>query len=187
MAKRSAHFLFALLFAAGIACAPRAFAEQPSEYEIKAAFLYNFAKFVTWPASKFADDDSPIVIGILGKDPFGDVIDESVKEKTIGGRPLRVERIQDVRETKGVHLLFFGELDEAELERASREIDRAGLLIVGEVENFASRNGMIGLFMEENRVRFEVNIRGAESAGLKISSKLLQLARVVGNEGTGGR
>ncbi|RPJ48001.1 MAG: YfiR family protein [Candidatus Latescibacterota bacterium] len=181
MKKRLTILLLLPILGTTLPWTPFAHAGQPSEYEIKAAFLYNFAKFVTWPEWKFDGKDAPIVIAVLGGDPFGEVLDQTVKDKTIAGRPLHVRRIQSVRESKGVHLLFFGRMAAADLERAVHGLDKEGLLAVGDSDGFALRHGTIGFFMEENRVRFEVNVAAAEAAGLKISSKLLQLARVIGH------
>ncbi len=182
MTMKRLSLVIALLIGGTSVLGPRAFADQPSEYEIKAAFLYNFAKFVTWPASSFAEENSPILIGILGVDPFGPILDETVRDKAIEGRPLVVKRIRDMGEAKGVHLLFIGQRDEGLLEKEIGGLDRPGILTVGDATDFAARYGVIGFFMEENRVRFEVNVGAAETAGLKISSRLLQLARVIGDK-----
>jgi hypothetical protein len=176
-----------LLAASALIDPPASFGGQPSEYEIKGAFLYNFAKFVTWPAEKLSAPDSPIVIGILGDDPFGSVIDEIVEGKPIDGRPIRVTRFKKTSEATGVHILFVSTTDPAALAQTMKLLSPWGVLTVGEGEGFAREYGTVGFFMEENRVRFTVNVGAAERAGLKISSKLLQLARVVGTGKEDGR
>ncbi len=185
--KRSIAILLVLLPAATLVHGMGAGDESLSEYEIKAAFLYNFAKFADWPESAFSEPASPIVIGILGKDPFGPVLDRIVEQKPIDGRPVLVKRLKNTREAKGVHILFVARTDEAELACAFKEINPLATLIVGENEKFAERYGAIGFFIEENRVRFEINVASAERAGIKLNAKLLQLARIVGNGKGGGQ
>jgi len=179
--KRPIAILLVLLGAATLVHGMGAADESLSEYEIKAAFLYNFAKFADWPESAFSKPAAPLVIGILGKDPFGPILDQVVEKKPIDGRPVFVKRLKNAREAKGVHILFVPRTDNAELGRAFKEIDPLAILIVGENEKFAERYGTIGFFIEENRVRFEINVASAERAGIKLNAKLLQLARIVGN------
>jgi YfiR/HmsC-like len=153
-----------------------------SEYLIKAGFIFNFAKFVEWPQATFAQPDSPIVIGILGTDPFGTIIDQIVQDKKIGGRGFVVKRLKwgadpkDVRECK---ILFVGASERAHIDELVQIVRGLPILTVGETPGFAERGGVIRLVLEDNRVRFEVNVDAARQAGLTISSRLLTLARII--------
>ncbi|MFH1679271.1 MAG: YfiR family protein [Candidatus Eisenbacteria bacterium] len=185
--KRLISLILVLPITATLLGETRALADKPSEYEIKAAFLYNFAKFVKWPHDSLPEPDSPIVIGVLGKDPFGPVLDEIVRDKPIDGRPIRVKRLTGPRDAAGIQILFVSITDEAELARAFKEIEPRGMLVVGETKEFAHDHGTVRFFLEENRVRFEINVAAADRAGIKIDVKLLKLARVIGNGKEGGR
>src|SRR5467141_2935331 len=158
--------------------APEAIAQAPdssdsSEYLIKAGFIYNFAKFVEWPATAFAQSDSPIVIGILGTDPFGNLIDRSVENKKIGARGIVVKRL------KGGKILFVGASEKAHLDDLVQIVKSLPILTVGETPGFAERGGVIRFVLEDNRVRFEINVEAAHQADLTISSRLLTLARII--------
>jgi hypothetical protein len=162
------------------AAACPAMAEPPpaSEYQIKAAFLYNFAKFIEWPAGAHVADAHAFTVGILGPDPFGPDI-AVIEGKPVKDKPLRVLRGRTLEELKGCQVLFIGALSAAELERSLKSLKAQPVLTVGETEGFARRGGMIQLMTVENKVRFEINVQTAEQAGLKISSHLLRLAKIV--------
>jgi hypothetical protein len=147
---------------------------QPEEYEVKAAFLLNFTKFIDWPAPATAD--SPFTICIFGEDPFGHVLDRMVRGETVGGRKLVVQRIGR-HDPAACQILFAGR-NEKELPAALADA-AAGVLLVGEGEGFLRDGGMIAFIMEDRRVRFDVSQRQALRAGMKISSKLLSVARSV--------
>jgi YfiR/HmsC-like len=151
---------------------------QPNlEYEVKAAFLLNFAKFVEWPRTAFADATAPIAICILGKDPFGPVIDELVTGETVNGRKLIVRRIAARPVQQSCQIVF----DEAPGKEAAKVLSMLGqgVLTVGEGDSFVHDGGMIGFMLDNRRVRFDINEGAAEAAALKISSKLLSVARDV--------
>mgnify|MGYP002814623234 CR=1 FL=1 len=155
------------------------------EYEIKAAYIYNFAKFVEWPgASERAR--STFSIGILGDDPFGPAIDNAVIDKTVGGRRIIVERFPDVdamrRSAHPIDIVFIGALPAGVLEAALEYIGNLPILTIGETPGFCAKGGVITLVIRKNRVRLEINRAAAEHAKLRISSKLLQLA-----SGPGGK
>ncbi len=153
-----------------------------SEYLIKAGFIYNFAKFVEWPAAAFPQPDSPIVIGILGTDPFGNLIDRVIENKKIGARGLVVKRLKwgtalkDLTECK---ILFVGASEKAHLDDLVQIVKNLPILTVGETPGFAERGGVIRFVLEDNRVRFEINVEAAHQADLTISSRLLTLARII--------
>jgi len=167
--------------------APEAFAQaadlsDSSEYLIKAGFIYNFAKFVDWPATAFAQPDSPIVIGILGIDPFGPLIDQVVQNKKIGARSFVVKRLKwgtDLKELRDCKILFVGESEKAHIDELVQIVKTLPILTVGETPGFAERGGVIRFVLEDNRVRFEINVEAAHQADLTISSRLLTLARII--------
>lgn len=171
--------ILGVLCCLGVAIAVRAQPAPPTEYEIKAAFLYNFAKFVEWPAAAFSDSLAPFVIGIVGPDPFGPQIDRALDGKTVHGRPLAVRRFPTAARSGGAPLLYFGDTDTTAVRRGLRSLAGSPVLTVGEAEAFLDLGGAIRFVLESNKVRFEIDVGAAEAARLKISSKLLRLARVL--------
>ena len=159
--------------AAGAAAAPA------REYEIKAAFLYNFTKFVDWPAQTFANDDAPIVIGVLGDSPCVQALERLIKDRKVNGRTIVVRRIASAAEAKVTQLLFVGSAQEAQFAGLEPAIESLPVLTVGESPGFATLGGAIDLLPQGDKIRFEINIDVAEHAGLKISAQLQKLATVV--------
>lgn len=158
----------------------RAGEASPSlEYRVKAAFLFNFAKFVEWPPGAFSSPTSPILISVLGTDPFGDILAETVRDKTINGRRIVVERSDDVERVKTCHIVFISQSEEERLGSILSHLEHSYALTVSEMERFVHMGGGINLITEKEKVRFEINVAPAERAGLRISSKLLNLATVV--------
>ena len=151
----------------------------PSEYEIKAAFLYNFASFVERPDHVPADSGGTFVIGVYGDDPFGDTLDQAVAGKTVNGRRIEIKRFRSIRDLKPCHILFISSSEEGRTGRILNAIKDWHVLTVGETDGFARNGGVIGFFLEDKRVRFEINADNARNSGLKISSRLMKLARVV--------
>jgi YfiR/HmsC-like len=153
---------------------PCSFAEGGDrlEYQVKAAFLFNFLKFVEWPA---APNDSPWVIGILGHDPFGGALEDTVRGKMVNGRPVDVRRYARPGDVKDCNILFIGRAD---YERLGTPV-QAGLLTVGEASGFLKSGGIINFYLEDNRVHFEIRPGVARSSGVRISSQLLKLGRVL--------
>jgi hypothetical protein len=150
------------------------------EYQVKALFLYNFAKFVEWPA---AMRSGPICIGILGSDPFGDVLDRAVAGKIVNGRGFMVKRFSSEMEARQCHIVFVSVADKRRVGSIVEGLKGRGVLTVGDSHGFAESGGVINFVIMDDRVRFEVNIRAAEEAGLKLSSKLLSLAKSVRRSG----
>jgi hypothetical protein len=148
------------------------------EYRVKAAFLLNFTKFVEWPPEEFADSDSPITICILGDDPFGPALDRMVAGEDVNGRKVLVQRIRH-EPSKSCQVLFIGRL-ERDVPKILASLGR-GTLTVGEGENFLREGGMIAFVIDNRRVRFDIKRNAAEGAALKLSSKLLNVARSVEN------
>ena len=155
-------------------------ADSPSlEYQIKAACLYNFAKFVDWPSTAFPDRTSPIVFGILGEDPFGNALERIVKNKAISGRTLTIKRSQRVEDLKDCQVLFISRSEQARLPQILTALKGLSILTVSDTEEFLADGGIINFKMQDDKVRFEVNVATARGEALKISSELLDLAITV--------
>ena len=146
----------------------------PSEYQVKAAFLLNFTRFIEWPASAFPQPDAPFQICIAGDDPFGGVIDQIVEGEKVGDRRLAVRRTRDGAAGE-CHLMFATRGREGPVPLPPRP----GMLVVGDSPDILREGGMIAFVIADRRVRFDINLRAAQSAGLRISSKLLSVARNV--------
>jgi hypothetical protein len=151
--------------------------DSPLEYQVKAAFLLNFTKFVNWPPDAFAGADLPIVICVLGKDPFGRVLDEIVQGETINGRRMTIQRLSEPPGSQACQVVFVGE-SEKDVPKILARISR-GVLTVGEGDTFLMEGGMIALVIDNRRVRFDVNQAAVANAGLTLSSRLLGVARSV--------
>lgn len=150
-----------------------------NEYEVKAAFLYHFIQFVEWPAEVVPEEGGTFTIGVLGDDPFGQLLDKAVREETVRGRSVVVRRFRDVSAASSCHVLFVSKSEKGELPVILKRTEGMPVLTVGEVDGFAERGGIVNFFIEKNRIRFEINQDSAERKGLKISSKLLSLGRLV--------
>lgn len=156
---------------------PQAEAQQPSEYQVKAAFLYNFANFVEWPEIALSDTTT-LIIGVLGKDPFGSALTRFEK-RSVKGRPLRVVQSERLQDLPFCHMLFISSTEEENLTQVFQYLEGKPTLTVGELEQFAQRGGVINFIIKNKKVRFEINRTRALESGLKLSSKLLKLATIV--------
>ncbi len=162
-----------------LASSPAAYSQTPlpSEYTVKAAFLFNFAKFVEWPPETFPDPASPFAIGVIGENPFDANLQHAVENKNINGHPLVVKQIKQLSELKNCQILFISISERKRLPDILKAIQGAGVLTVSEMDHFLEGDGVIQFLMEERRVRFAINDQAARKTGLRISSKLLHLAR----------
>ena len=178
-ARRLARVLAAALLAAGLQVGVPAGVQSQTvhEYEIKAAFLYNFVKFVEWP-NEVLPETSDITVCIMGGDPSVDPL-ESINGRTVRGRRLSVRRIRAIKDVESCHVLFISSSEESRLPQVMQNLHGSSVLTVGEVERFIASGGIINFVVERNKIRFEINPTGAERARLKLSSQLLSLARVV--------
>jgi hypothetical protein len=158
----------------------RALAQEPNEAQVKAAFLFNFVKFVEWPAEAFNNSDAPIIVGVLGDDPSCSAIDQTINGKTANGRRLAIRRFLNANSLTYCHLLFIGYSQKNNLEKILAAAG-PGVLTIGETDRFTRVGGIINFAIVNSKVRFEINQAAAEKAGLKISAKLLSLARVIRN------
>jgi hypothetical protein len=164
---------------AGLIVAPLRSGEThpPTEFEVKAAFIYNFSKYIQWP--KGFDTSKPFVIAIIGKDPFGVVLDEAVFGQKVQGRSVIIKRLTRIDDIPNCDILFVAASESSRLARILGTLHQAPVLTIGDVNRFAELGGMINLTTEDNRIRFEVNVKAIERAGLKAGSQLLRLARIV--------
>jgi hypothetical protein len=168
----------------GLLCLTRAVSAVASdgitlEYRIKAAFLFNFTRFIGWPAESFADPASPIVIGVTGEDPFGAELANVLKGRRVNGRPIVVRSITNSDDARTAHLLFIGTTEPEELAQLMRSLHGLPVMTVGESAVFAGEGGMIRFVLRGDKVRFEINAGAAEQARLRVSAQLEKLATVV--------
>src|SRR5207247_10659998 len=154
-----------------------------SEYDVKAAFLFNFAHFVEWPAEAFADTRAPFTIGILGTDPFGSSLDQIVTDESIGAHALRVRRFQSPQDIDSCQILFISQSERGHLREVVAKLQGQRILTVGDMKDFAKQAGMIGFVTAQNRLRLQINLGAAKDSQLKISSQLLRQAEIVGRRG----
>ncbi len=176
--RRVAPIAVGLALAAATAAAQDA--PTATENEVKAAYLLNFTRYVEWPAGAFTGADSPIVICVVGSDPFGAALDEVVHDRHVARRPIEVRRLTAPTADAGCHVAFLAG-GEAELARAARAWRSRPVLMVGDVPGFAAKGGTIGFVPADETIRFEINADAARRTGLRISSRVMTLAtRVYG-------
>jgi hypothetical protein len=175
VSARALYFLILVVAAISCVLSDEATAAT-SEHEVKAAFMYNFSRFVQWPGP---ETDKPFTIGVIGKDPFGPVLDEAVQGKRVNGRELVVRRFSRIESVVGCNILFVASSEENNLERILHALRGMPVLTIGEMNQFGERGGMINLITQGNRIRFEINVEAIERGGLKVSSDLLRLAKIV--------
>ncbi|MDY6953070.1 MAG: YfiR family protein [Thermodesulfobacteriota bacterium] len=156
------------------------FADPPAsrEYQVKAAFLYNFAKFVEWPAEASVDDQSAMILAMLGDDPFGKAL-ETMEGKKAKGKRVSIKSFARIEDVQKCHILFVSRSEERHLDTILAHLKGQHVLTVGDMEGFAHRGGIIHFITSANRIGFKINVDAAERAGLKISSRLLKLADIV--------
>jgi hypothetical protein len=177
--KKTTHRMVAgllVLFSAATLFAENA---AHSEYEVKAAFLYNFAKFVEWPPDAFQKTGGHVVIGIYGSDPFGNTLDDVLEGKTIQDKEIVLKHVSNLDQASDCQILFVGASKESNLDEVLSTTQKLPVLTVSDINQFAQRGGVVGFTVEDNRVRFSINEKVAEKSGLKISSQLLKLAKTV--------
>jgi hypothetical protein len=170
------------------ACAVAAFwcagawAQPTTEYQVKAAYLFNFGQFVEWPAPSAAPVNAPFVIGVVGKDPFGKTLDDVVRGESLGGRQLVVQRYRDAREITDCQILFISRSEEERLDQTLEALRGRHVLTVTDIEGAEKQGAMIVLVNDAKRIRMRINLAAAKASDLVISSKLLRPAEVVGHE-----
>ena len=173
--------MIAICLASGSAADRSPFTAEESH--LKAAFLFHFVQLVDWPAGALGADTSPLTLCTLGLDTFDD-LEAVVSEKLIGTRPLRVVHLKQGQDTQACHLLFVASGERTRVPLLLARLKGAPILTVGDTEDFVKQGGIIGFFLEGKKVRFEINLDASQRAGLKISSRLLLLAKsVIGGRG----
>jgi hypothetical protein len=189
-ARQRATPLVAVLLAgiawlAPVAAAPAGPAARVDEYRLKAAILYSLIKFVDWPADSFSRPADPLVICVLGTDPFGQTLDDVLRGHTVASRPIVARRVTDT--TGGCHVVFTNESDPNRLAAILDRLRKSTVLTVGEADGFTGTGGMVGLATAGERVRFDINADALEAARLRVSPQVLALATAVRRSGGRGR
>lgn len=154
-------------------------AQAARDDQLKAAFVYNFTRFIEWPADAFAGDDAPIVIGVYANSRYARELEDTVRVRKAGNRPVVVRQVRSLKEARAVHMLVFDGTADAQLKEALAALKGAPVLTIGESEQFARLDGILTFVREGDDLRFEVNLDAARQSGLKISAQFLKLARTV--------
>jgi hypothetical protein len=157
-------------------------ASEPSagvgEYQVKAAYLYNLTKFTDWPASAFASNTAPMVIGVVGEDPFGKTMDDAFRGEIVRDHPLVVKRLRRDEDLRSCHVLFISYSEKERLPELLEKLKGSPVLTVSDAGDFVERGGMVNFFLVQKTVKMEINQAAVEEASLQISAKLLKLARI---------
>jgi hypothetical protein len=159
--------------------ASRSQAEKGIEYRFKAAYILNFLRFVEWPDSVLGNDQTPLVLVVLGEDPFGKVLDETFQSETIGGHPIVIKRYRSWHELGPCQALFVSASEKEAFPEILKYFGGSSILTISDIKGFGDNGGGINFFLEDNKLRFEINVRALRQADLKASSKLLRLARII--------
>ena len=147
---------------------------KPTQFEVEAAYLFNFGKFITWPQNSAAGNT--FVICVLGEDPFGSVLDRTVTGEAIGSRQVEARRIMRAQDVKSCAILYISNSESNRLTKILASLNNAPVLTVSDIPDFIAQGGMIQFVLRDGRVRFEVNLAPAEQDGLTMSSELLKVA-----------
>lgn len=186
MALLGTHFLRrGLLLALALALAGPAMAQPPGrpEYQIKAVFLFNFTLFAQWPPQAFASETDPLVIAVLGEDPFGRFLDEAIQGEKVGNRPVQVRRVRRIEDLPACHIVFVSQSETPRLDQTLAALRTRPVLTVSEIDAFTRAGGMIQFLREGGKVRLRINVETAKAAGLTLSSTLLRSAEIVPTKG----
>jgi len=154
-------------------------AEALKEYELKAAFVYNFSKFIEWPTNRLHGASTPFVVAVAGTSPCAAELGKIAKERKVNGRTIIVKTVQTPAEARDAQVLFVAASEDSRLKEWLAGIHGAGVLSIGESERFSKEGGMINFLLEGEKIRFDLNIDQAEDTGLKISAQLQKLARTI--------
>jgi hypothetical protein len=152
---------------------------KPQEYEVKATYLFNFARFVEWPSSSAAAKSDSFAICVLGQDPFGPALDAIVAGESIDGKAVLAKRVSKPQDAVSCRVLYISSSEDSRLKEVLAALDKSGVLTVSDIPQFSQRGGMIEFTLQGNNVRFEVNLAIAENTGLTLSSELLKVAITV--------
>ena len=154
-------------------------ASKPTDYQVKAAYLYNFGRFVEWPAKVTTASTGSFTICVLGEDPFGEALDATLAGETIGNQKVAARRISSPQMSADCQILFISSSEAKRLNKIIEALDKSAVLTVSDIPQFSQRSGMIQFVLEGNRIRFEVNLAATQRAGLTLSSDLLKVATAV--------
>jgi hypothetical protein len=169
--------LFAVLSADGLHLSAQTVISK--EYQVKAVFLFNFSQFVEWPTNAFPERQTPLVIGVLGEDPFGVFLDETVRGEAMNKHPLVIQRYHRIEDIKACHILFISQSEMSRLDRILASLKGRNILTVGDADGFAQQGGMIRFVTDKNKIRLRINLEATTAASLTLSSKLLRPAEIV--------
>jgi YfiR/HmsC-like len=175
--------MFILLFAGTVLLAQQ---QKPSEYQVKATYLYNFGRFVKWPAPVLSAKGASFAVCVLGQDPFGSILDSTLAGETLDGKPVVLHRFSKPQDLAECRILFISSNEAKHLDEILTALDESGILTVSDMPDFTRRGGMIQFVLEGDRVRFEINLASAQSAKLVLSSELLKVAASVRRGGPSG-
>jgi hypothetical protein len=176
---RRLRIVCALVLAVTLGATARAASGAPTEHQVEAVFVFNFAHFVEWPSDTFTSPAQPLVIGVLGSDAFAAQLEETVRGEQAAGHPLEVRRFRSAEEVGACQILFIDRSQAAQLERLIQAAGSRGTLTVSDLEGAARRGVMIQFATDAKRIRLLINVDAARAAGLTISSKLLRPAEIV--------
>lgn len=165
----------ALIQTAFVFIAPKLSADPPKAYQLRAAYLYNFTKFIKWPATAFVDDTSPLIIGVLGLNPFQGALGPMASRR-VGNRPIKIKYYTSLKEVQTCHLLYISSSKRQHLEYQLDILQKYPILTVGEQDSFVKYGGVIQFVIDQRRLRFMINLGVARKINIKISSQLLALA-----------
>jgi hypothetical protein len=175
--RRASYFIIACFFLNPVMVL--SLREETVEYPLKLAFLYNFTKFVEWPTGSYREPGAPLAICIVGDDPFSPDLEGELRTRSVDGHPVEVRTLRAKDALSVCHIVFVPVTEKNQAPRIVSGLKGSSTLTVGESEGFAVLGGIINLTVEDNKLHFEVNTLAAERAGLKISSKLLSMAKIV--------
>ena len=173
----------ALMFGASVRAQP----SKPLDYQVKAVYLLNFGRFVTWPPGDQAVDSAMFRVCVLGQDPFGQTLDATVAAESIDGKSVVTRRIAKPEESDGCRMLFVSASEDRQLTQIVRVLEKSAILTVSDMPGFLQRGGMIQFVSEDKRVRFQINAAAAQHVGLALSSELLRVAASVKTTAEPGR
>ena len=156
------------------------FSQQFTEYELKAAYIFNFGKFVQWPPESFKKPSDPFIIGIYGTNPFGEILQQTIQNKTLQNRPVILININTLEDAETCHILFVSKLDNIQLKQLFQKLQNKPVLTVGDnINDFCESGGIINFTSQHSQKRFEINNKASLRVYLMISSKLLTLSRII--------
>ncbi len=178
----ASHFGLILLVVLWAAAPVKAQTPISKEYQVKAVCLFNLAQFINWPSDAFRSPDEPFYIGILGEDPFGAYLDETVQGEKIDGHPLAIRRYARIEDVKDCQLLFISASENDRMKAILSALRDRDILTIGETKGFCDQGGIIRLFIQDNRIHFKINVEAAKRGNLSISSKVLRLAEIYHHE-----